>query len=153
MAEAETPNPSLAEIDAAEFARMIATATDEKIAEGINGPERKRVLDEIFRRMADHVDPAKARGSDAVLHWKILDRPDGGYDHYEVVVADGVVRVSDEPSAEPRVTLKLGPVDFMKLVSGREAGPVMFMTGRLKIEGDLLFAAQLASLFRIPKAD
>ena len=46
---------------------------------------RKKVLDEIFRRMSEHVDPEKASNADAVLHWKILDRPDGGYDHYEVV--------------------------------------------------------------------
>ncbi len=130
----------------------MATATDAQIAEGISGPQRKRVLDEIFRRMADHVEPAKARGQDAVVHWKILDRPDGGYDHYEVVLSDGRCTVTDSPEKEPRLTMKMAPVDFMKLVSGREAGPVMFMTGRLKIEGDLMFASQLASLFRIPKA-
>ncbi len=147
-----TPNPDLAAVAADEFAQMIAGATDDQIAAGINGPQRKQVLDEIFRRMADHVDGAKAKGTDAVIHWKILDHPEGGYDHYEVIVTEGVVKVSDEPAADPRVTLQLGPVDFIKLVSGREAGPIMFISGRLRIEGDLMFAAQLTSVFRIPKA-
>jgi putative sterol carrier protein len=53
---------------------------------------------------------------------------------------------------EPRVTFKLKPVDFLKLVSGNAAGPMMFMTGKLKIEGDLMFAAGVQSLFRIPGA-
>jgi putative sterol carrier protein len=44
------------------------------------------------------------------------------------------------------------PVDFLKLVTGNAAGPMLFMTGKLKIEGDLMFAATVQSLFRIPGA-
>jgi hypothetical protein len=29
---------------------------------------------------------------------------------------------------------------------------VLFMAGKLKIEGDLMFASQVASMFRIPRA-
>ena len=50
-----------------------------------------------------------------------------------------------------RVTLKIAPVPFIKLVTGRESGPTLFMTGKLKIEGDLMFASQMTSLFRIPR--
>jgi putative sterol carrier protein len=145
--------PPLGAVDAAEFARMIALATDEQIAQGINGPQRKMVLDEIFYRMAEHVDPVKAKDAEAVVHWKILDRPDGGYDHYEVVLKDGRCTVTDSPEAEARVTMRVGPVDFLKLVSGKSPGPVMFMTGKLRIEGDLLFASQMTSLFRIPRPE
>lgn len=153
MNEQQPATEDLSAIDAEEFARLIASATDEQIAEGVNGPQRKQVLDEIFNRMAEHTDPERTRGETAVIHWKILDRPDGAYDHYEVVLADGRCDVSDEPSREPLVTLSLGPVDFLKLVSGRDSGPMMFMSGRLRIEGDLMFAAQLTSLFRIPTAE
>ena len=60
---------------------------------------RKATLDEIFRRMAEHVEPAKAKGHDAVIHFKILDAPGGGSDHYEVVLEDGACTVTDEPRA------------------------------------------------------
>jgi len=43
-------------------------------------------------------------------------------------------------------------VNFIKLVSGAVQGPSMFMSGGLKIEGDLMFAAQVEGLFQIPKA-
>jgi hypothetical protein len=72
------------QIDADDFARLIAEASDEQIAEIVDGPTRKQVLDQIFRRMADHVDAEQARGVDAVVHFKILDRPEelgGGGDH------------------------------------------------------------------------
>ena len=143
---------SLSDFDAAQLAQLVATASDEQIAEGMSDPEgRKSTLDEIFRRMAEHVEPSKAKGNDAVVHFKILDAPDGGCDHYEVVIADGACTATDEPSRDPRVTFSIGPVDFLRLVSGNAAGPMLFMSGKLKIEGDLMFASTMTSLFRIPK--
>jgi putative sterol carrier protein len=44
------------------------------------------------------------------------------------------------------------PADFLKLVSGNASGPTMFMTGKLKLEGDVMLASRLTSMFRIPKA-
>ena len=51
------------------------------------------------------------------------------------------------------MTLKLKPVHFLKLVSGHASGPTMFMTGKLKLEGDVMLASRLTSMFHIPKAD
>jgi len=156
MSEEQSQNgaQSISDFDAGRLAEMVATASDEQLAEGMNDPEgRKATLDEIFRRMAEHVEPSKAKGNDAVVHFEILDAPDGGYDRYEVVLADGACTVTDEPAKEPRVTFKIGPVDFLRLVSGNAAGPMLFMTGKLKIEGDLMFASTMTSLFRIPKSD
>jgi putative sterol carrier protein len=152
-ASTEAPTPEgIKDYDAGQLAQLVAGATDEQLAEGMSDPEsRKATLDDIFRRMAEHVEPSKAKGNDAVIHWKILDRPDGGYDHYEVVVEDGACTVTDSPSREPRVTFKIGPVEFLRLVSGNANGPMLFMSGKLKIEGDLMFASTLTSLFRIPR--
>jgi putative sterol carrier protein len=153
MTSGEEPQIRPEAVDPAEFARSVATTPDEQLAEGMADPQgRKTILDEIFRRMAEHVDPGAASGTNAVVHFKILDRPDGGYDHYEVVLDDGACAITDAPAREPRVTLRIGPVDFLKLVSGNANGPMLFMSGKLKIEGDLMFAATMTSLFRIPKA-
>ncbi|MCC5698778.1 SCP2 sterol-binding domain-containing protein [Klebsiella pneumoniae] len=46
----------------------------------------------------------------------------------------------------------MGPVEFIKLVSGNASAPMMFMTGKLKLAGDVGFAAGLTKLFQIPKA-
>ena len=139
-------------IDEAQLVQIVAGATDQQLEELMASESRRDILDDIFRRMADHVDADRARDVNAVLHWKIYDNPEGGYDHYEVVLEGGTCVVSETPSREASITLKLKPADFLKLVSGTASGPTMFMTGKLKLEGDVMLASRLTSMFRIPKA-
>jgi putative sterol carrier protein len=148
--ELSAGSAELAAVSAEDFAALVANASDEQLAEGMNGAGREAALQEIFGRMAEHLDPQRAKGQDAVIHFKILDRPDGGYDHFELVIRDGKATVSQTPGEQPRVTIKVGPVDFLKLITNQASGPGLFMTGKLKLEGDLMFAAQIVSLFRIP---
>jgi putative sterol carrier protein len=142
--------PDLTSVTAEDFAALVASSSDDQLEEAMSGPQRETALREIFARMAEHLDPNKAKGHDAVVHFQILGRPDGGYDEFEVVVKDGKCEVTQTPTEEPRVTLKVEPVAFLKLITSQKSGPELFMTGKLKIEGDLMFAPQIASLFRIP---
>ena len=153
--EIPTEGADLAQFEPEQFAELIATASDQQIAEVIQGPLRPRVLDQIFTRMADHAEPSQVAGLDTVVHFKILDRPEehgGGYDHYEVVFDDGTVRATNNPQLDPKVTIKTTGVHFLKLAGGKASGPLLFMTGKLKLEGDVILASRLTSFFRIPSA-
>jgi len=134
-------------VDPEEFARTIGKTPDGQLREAMASPMRDQIIGEIFKRMEEHY---RGGGQAAVIHWRITGRPDGGEDHWEAVVADGTCSTSSDPSSDPRVTLKMDGVNFLKLVSGNAAGPMMFMTGKLKIDGDLMFAAQIQSMFAIP---
>jgi putative sterol carrier protein len=146
---------NVAQVAPEDFARLIADSSKDQLKEIVNGPARKQVLDEIFRRMADHVEPAKARGTDAVVHFKILDRPKelgGGYDHYEVVFDDGSCSASDVIERDPNVTIRVAPIHFLKLAANQASGPTLFLTGKLRLEGDVMLASRLTSFFHIPSA-
>jgi putative sterol carrier protein len=145
-----TQEVDFSSMDPEQVAGLVSSATDEQLQEGLNGPQREAILGEVFQRMAEHFKPSSAQGIGAVVHWKIGGRPDGAYDHYEVVVHDGTCTTTQQPTHEPRVTLALDAVDFMRLVTGNAAGPALFMSGKLKIEGDLMFSAQIQSMFTIP---
>jgi putative sterol carrier protein len=139
--------------DASQLAAMVGQVPDEQLAEGMANPEgRKMILDEIFRRMSEHAEPEQIAGVDAVVHFEITGAPNGGSDIYEAVIRDGKVEVSDEPSEQPRVKITTPPVPFLKLVTGQQSGPVLFMTGKLKLEGDVMFASRMTGFFRIPTA-
>jgi putative sterol carrier protein len=139
-------------LDPEQVAGMISQVGDDQLRELLGGPQRDEIVAEVFRRMEEHFKPGSAHGVDAVIHWKITGRPDGGYDHYEIVVRGGTCKVTDHPQQEPRVTLTLDGVEFMRLVTGNAAGPTLFMSGKLKIEGDLMFSTQIQSMFTIPGA-
>ena len=146
-----TERTDTAAVDPQQFAAQLASTPDDQLEAGMTSEARPMVLDEIFKRMGQFLKPETAQGVDAVVHWKILDRPDGGYDHYELVIKDGKADVTNQPQHEPRVTFTIGPVDFLKLGTGNASGPILFTTGKLKIKGDLVFAAQIAGMFRIPR--
>jgi putative sterol carrier protein len=141
-------------VDPAAFVKAIAETPEDQLAAGMADEQvRGLVLDGIFSQMAERFDGHKAGDTDAVIEWQILDRPGGGHDRYQVVVKGGTCSVEKDGGHAPRVTFTLKPVDFLKLVTGNAAGPMMFMTGKLKIDGDLMFAAGVQSLFRIPGAN
>jgi putative sterol carrier protein len=135
-------------VDPQEFAQRIGQTPDDQLREGMKGPLREQILAEVFRRMEEHFRPGT--GQDAVIHWTIGGGADGGEDRWEVVISGGKCTTSPEPKSDPRVTLKLDGVDFLKLVTGNASGPMLFMSGKLKIEGDLMFSAQIQSMFTIP---
>lgn len=49
-------------------------------------------------------------------------------------------------AASPEVTFKVALEDWAKMQSGELAGPMAFMQGKLKIEGDMPFAMSLGNL-------
>jgi len=140
------------QVEPAEFARNVAAASDEQLCEGMASPLRGQILTEIFGRMAEHFRPESARDTEAVIHWRIGGRADGGHDEWETVIRDGACTAHEGFGAEqPRVAFRIDGADFLRLVTGNAAGPTLFMSGKLKIEGDMMFAARTASLFTIPK--
>lgn len=140
-----------ASMDAKEFSKMVKSTPDSKIDEVMQSDLRGRILDEVFGRMPSLFRPEKAGSTSAVIHWNITGRPDGGTDTYEIVIDNGTCQVTSTPEREPRLSLTLAPLDFIKVVSGSGNPMMMFMTGKLKAKGDLGLAANIANLFDIPK--
>lgn len=141
----------LSSISPQDFASLVKNAPADQIDEVMAEPDiRERILSEVFSRMGGQY--AGSRKTKAVIHWKILDKPGGGYDHYETVLDGGSCTVNTEPEHEPRVTIRLNGTQFLKLASGNGSPTTMFFTGKLKLAGDIGFAAGLSNLFDIPKA-
>jgi putative sterol carrier protein len=140
-------------VDPEEFAKSMASLTDDQLRESIGGPMRDQILDEIFKRMEEHFRPEAEGDTEAIIHWKIGGGPDGAVDEFETVIKNGTCEVHRGFQSEgARVTLIMDGVDFLRLVTNNVPGPQLFMSGKLKIEGDMMFAATAASLFTIPGA-
>lgn len=144
------PDQPFTGLDVNQVARNLRHMDDAAVAEMVGGTMRTPVLEEVFRRMDEHVDPRKAAGVDTLVRFEIEGGPDGAVDRFDVHFHDGAVRTSREPLGEPVATLRCEPVAFMRLVLGGVSGITLFEEGRLTVEGDLETAARLRSLFAIP---
>ena len=140
-----------ASVDPAQFNELVKSSSSDELKDLMAGEQRGKVLDEIFTRMPRQFRADRAGATNAVIHWNVGGRADGGSDTYELVIADGACTLSPEPTAEPKLSLSMGGVDFLNLVSGNGNPMMMFMTGKLKAKGDLGLAANLANLFDLPK--
>lgn len=143
---------TFASVDAKQFAQIVKSTPDSKITEVMQSDKRGKVLDEVFSRMPSLFRPDRAGNTNTVIHWGITGRPDGGTDTYEIVIENGTCQVSSTPERDPKLSLTMGPVEFLKIVGGAANPVMMFMTGKLKAKGDLGLAANIANLFDIPKA-
>lgn len=139
-------------VDPKQFAQIVKSTPDSKIQEVMSSDLRGKILDEVFGRMPTLFRPDRAGSTNAVIHWNITGRPDGGTDTYEVVIENGACTLSPSAERDPKLSLTMGPVEFLKVVSGAGNPVMMFMTGKLKAKGDLGLAANIANLFDIPKA-
>ncbi|HEX6447556.1 MAG TPA: SCP2 sterol-binding domain-containing protein [Streptosporangiales bacterium] len=135
-----------------DFARLVKDASKADLAEVMSGGHRAQVLEAVFARMSEQFRPDKAPSRPSAVLWQVEGRPDGGVDEYELMIEDGTCTVASPPRHEPRVTVALDGVDFLKLVSGNASATTMFFTRRIRLQGDLGLGAGLTDMFDIPKA-
>ncbi len=141
----------LTSVEPAEFARLVKSTPDAKLADVMAGDKRSAILEEIFRRFPRMFRADRAGDTSAVIHWVIGGRADGGSDTYQVVIENGACTSSATADRDPKLTLSMGAVEFLKVISGAGNPMMMFMTGKVKAKGDLGLAANIANLFTIPK--
>jgi hypothetical protein len=147
-----TDPSDFASVDPSQFAQLVKSASTEQLDAVMSGDQRGKILDEIFGRFPAQFRADRAGSTNAIIHWHITGRPDGGVDTYEVVVADGTCTVSPTAEGDPKLAFTMGGVDFLNLIAGNANPMMMFMTGKLKAKGDLALAANIANLFDLPKA-
>ena len=143
---------SLSSIGPKEFAQLVKTTPDSRLAEVMAGDTRSKILDEVFNRMPTLFRADKAGNTSAVIHWILTGGPGGSSDTYETVIENGACTVTNQATRDPKLAMTMEPTTFLKVVSGDGNPMMMFMTGKIKAKGDLALAAQVAKLFDIPKA-
>lgn len=137
-------------LDVVEVARTITGVKDAHLREVMAGGFREVVLEEVFRRLPDFVDPEKARKHQITIGFKITGRPDGDADRYVVLLEGGQCRVERSGQQERHATVTAGGAAFLKLVTGN-LGPVRaVMKGDIRVSGDPAKALAFSKIVRIP---
>ena len=89
-------------------------------------------------------DPASAQSVNALYLFDIAGS-NGGQWPLDLTVPE----VRSGGADDANVTVRMTEEDFIDMVEGRLQGPAAFMTGKLKIEGDLSLAMKLGQVLDV----
>jgi putative sterol carrier protein len=96
---------------------------------------------EFFETLESRVDPAKAAGFTATYRFEI-----DGAGTWTVDVDDGKVSVS-ENGGDADCTISTSAETFTKIARGEQNPTAAYMSGKLKVKGDIGQAMKLQKLF------
>lgn len=138
---AEQPDPN-------EIAEAIKGLSDEDLRKRLDEQGIDTTLQQIFSGMQDAFVPEKAQGVSAVIQYDIA--VDADTKSWSVNIADGKCVTSEGATVNPRLTLQLALTDFVRLIFRQADGTQLFMSGKLKLKGDMMFAMQMQNFFQQP---
>lgn len=106
-------------------------------------------IDEVVEWLRKHFDP-EAAGDLRVAFQYVLSGPAGGTFHARV--DEGRLDVARGAYPHPDVVFRLPAAIFFDVLAGRANADMLFMAGRIAIEGDLSLALKMRKLFRGPRS-
>ena len=129
-----------------DLAVLIKGLSDEEIEQGVSAAGVDVVLDRIFATMQSMFRPEQAEGQDGVVQWEV---DDGSSTHvYHVIMEGGTCRTASGPADAPKATLSFTLANFVRFMAGEMNGIQAFMTGKVRISGDVMYAQRSESFFR-----
>jgi putative sterol carrier protein len=104
-------------------------------------------IDEVFTEMESRLksDPSKIQGMNAIYQFDLTG--DGGGEKW-VKLADGAGEFGGGQAENPNITITMAASDFLDLVDGKLDGTMAFMSGKLKVKGDMGLAMKLQNVLR-----
>ncbi|MDZ4671332.1 MAG: SCP2 sterol-binding domain-containing protein [Phototrophicales bacterium] len=102
-------------------------------------------VSEIHSMMVQGFIPEKAEGINAVIQFDLSGDNAG---QFYLVVENGTVEAHEGLSENPKMTLKAATEDYYNVATGKTNAMQAFMTGKIKITGDMSLAMKMQSMFK-----
>ena len=101
-------------------------------------------ISELFEQMPSVFNPAAAAGMNKTFQWNIT-RDEAGV--WAFKINNGQGEVIPGGVEKPDVTFTISDKDWLAITEGKLDGMNAFMTGKLKVSGDMMLAMKLQNLF------
>ncbi len=102
---------------------------------------------DIFKEMPAQLDENAAKGVNATIQFN-LSGDNGG--QWYVTIKDGKAEVSEGTAPSANMTMTMAAQDYVDMTMGKLNGQMAFMSGKLKISGDMGLAMKMQTLFKRP---
>jgi putative sterol carrier protein len=96
---------------------------------------------EFFEGLESKINPEKIKGINATYQWDITDAG-----KWYATLSDDGATVTEGESDDPNITITVSEENWMAIVGGTLAPQMAFLTGKIKIKGDMSLAMKLQSL-------
>jgi putative sterol carrier protein len=101
---------------------------------------------EVFAKVADVFNPNAAEGLNAVFQFEITGDQGGSW---QVTIRDKTCRAEAGNHADPTVKLTMSSETWLGIVNRELGGMQAFMSGKLKVSGDIMLAQRIPDLFAL----
>ena len=128
------------------LAQLVQGKTDEEILAGIVTLAVDTLLTQLFTGMAEAFIPERAAGKETVIQYDV--KVGEAVHPYQIKVAAGTCQMQKGTPEPAKVTMSLGLADLLRLASDQIKGPQLFMSGKLKIQGDMAVAMVMQQWFQ-----
>jgi putative sterol carrier protein len=106
--------------------------------------EAPRTCKEAFDMMPSRFNKDAAKGLNAIYQFDLSG--DGG-GKWHVMINNDACQVKEGAHASPSITISMTAQDYLDMLTGKLNGQVAFMSGKLRIAGDMGLALRMQSLF------
>jgi putative sterol carrier protein len=101
---------------------------------------------ETFDLMPSRFRADKAQGVNAVIQYDITGEGGGTWN---ATIKDGACAVAEGAAASPNLTLTIAGQDWLDMLAGKLNPQMAFMSGKLKLKGDMGLAMKIGSMFQV----
>jgi putative sterol carrier protein len=101
---------------------------------------------ELMSRMPRAFKPEAAEGVNTVLQYHLTGQEGGDW---IVTIQDGQCAVVEGVAENPKMTLTADAQEYKDVILGKTNAMQAFMTGKLKLSGDLAMAMKLPNFFKM----
>jgi len=99
---------------------------------------------EVFSKMPEVFNPSAAQGLDVVIQYNITGEGGG---NWNITIKDGACQIQEGSHDSPTVTLTMSSETWLSMVNKEINGMQAFMSGQLKVSGDMMLAQRIEQLF------
>jgi putative sterol carrier protein len=99
---------------------------------------------ETFEAMPSRFKPERATGVSAVIQYEITGEGGGTW---SATIKDAACVVKEGAAPSPNLTLTMSSQDWLDMLAGKLSGQMAFMSGKLKLKGDMGLAMKIPAMF------
>ena len=136
-------------MEAPEFGAWVDSLTPVDVRK-LSGPDRERLLDHVFGGIPRGFQADKAVGRSARVTFLITADSQPNL-VYAVVIKDGICHTEKDPTDRGGGTLRLGLLEFLRLITGRSNPVKMVLLGKIAVSGDLSQVMAFPKWFHMPR--